>query len=359
MQPFLGQQHLGGVRRVLQDVVVTVAFAAFDLRDLFADGDHRVDETVQFGHAFGFGRLDHQRAGHRKAHRGRMEAVIHQALGDVFGADAAGFLERAHVQDALVRHAAVAARVQDRVVVTQAGGNVVGVQDGDFGGAAQAVRAHQRDVHERDRQDAGRAERSGRDRADLGVAGQLALFVHDARQIGRQVRAHRHGAHAGAAAAVRDAEGLVQVQVGHVRAELAGLGHADHCVHVGAVQVNLAAGLMHQIADFGHGFFEHAVRGRVRDHQRGQLVADLRDLGAQVREVHVAIGVRGHHHHIHAGQLRRGGVGAVRRRRDQADVALVLAVGLVVTANGEQARVFALRARVGLQADVVVAGDFA
>ena len=151
----------------------------------------------------------------------------------------------------------------------------------------------------------------------------------------------------------------MQVQVGHVRAELAGLGHADHGVHVGAVQVHLAARLVHQVADFGDGFLEHAVRGRVRDHQRGQLVADLFDLGAQVREVHVAIGVRRHHHHIHAGELGRGRVGAVGRRRDQADVALVLAVGLVIAANGEQARVFALRARVGLQADVVVAGDLA
>jgi hypothetical protein len=52
-------------------------------------------------------------------------------------------------------------------------------------------------------------------------------------------------------------------------------------------------------------------------------------------------------------------VGAVGRRRDQADVALVLAIGLVVAADRQQAGVFALRARVGLQADVVVAGDLA
>ena len=77
---------------------------------------------------------------------------------------------------------------------------------------------------------------------------------------------------------------------------------------VGAVQVDLAAGLVHQFADLGHGFLEHAMRGRVGDHQRGQLVADLFDLGAQVGQVDVAVGVGGHHHHIHAGQLGRAGL---------------------------------------------------
>ncbi|MNS52116.1 hypothetical protein D3C72_848200 [compost metagenome] len=101
------------------------------------------------------------------------------------------------------------------------------------------------------------------------------------------------------------------------------------------------------------------MRGRVGDHQRGELVAHLFDLGAQVGKIDVAVGIRRHHHHVHAGQLGRRGVGAVGRRRDQADVALMLAVGLVVAANCQQAGVFALRARVGLQADVVVAGDFA
>ena len=43
-------------------------------------------------------------------------------------------------------------------------------------------------------------------------------------QVRRQVLAHRDRADAGPAAAVRDAEGLVQVEVRDVAAELAGLG---------------------------------------------------------------------------------------------------------------------------------------
>ena len=43
---------------------------------------------------FRFGRLDHQRARHRKAHGRRVEAVVDQPLGDVVDGDADGVLER-------------------------------------------------------------------------------------------------------------------------------------------------------------------------------------------------------------------------------------------------------------------------
>jgi hypothetical protein len=61
------------------------------------------------------------------------------------------------------------------------------------------------------------------------------------RQERREVPAHADGAHAGTAAAVRDGEGLVQVQVADVRADVAGAAQADLGVHVGAVHVDLTA----------------------------------------------------------------------------------------------------------------------
>jgi hypothetical protein len=45
-----------------------------------------------------------------------VEAVVHQALGDVDLGDAGGRLDRADVEDALVRDAAVLAGVEHRVV---------------------------------------------------------------------------------------------------------------------------------------------------------------------------------------------------------------------------------------------------
>ena len=66
----------------------------------------------------------------------------------------------------------------------------------------------------------------GVDAGDDGVVGQE----------GGQMRLDADRAHAGAAAAVRDAEGLVQVHVADVGAELGGAGDADQRVEVGAVQ---------------------------------------------------------------------------------------------------------------------------
>src|SRR3546814_7365253 len=52
-------------------------------------------------------------------------------------------------------------------------------------------------------------------------------------------------------------------------------------------------------------------------------------------------------------------IGAVSRGRNQAYIALMLAIGLMVAAYGQQAGELALRARIGLQADRIVAGNFA
>ena len=64
-----------------------------------------------------------------------------------------------------------------------------------------------------------------------------------------------------------------------------------------------------------------------------------------------------HHDHPHAGHHRGRRVGAVRGRRDQDDVAVGVAVGAVVAADGQQPGELALRAGVGLDRDLVVAGD--
>ncbi len=110
-----------------------------------------------------------------------------------------------------------------------------------------------------------------------------------------------------------------------VGAELARPGQADHRVEVRAVDVDLAAGVVHERADLADVVLEHAVGGRVGDHDRGQLVGVLGDLGAQVVEVDLALLAAGSHDHdAHAGHHRARGVGAVRAGRDQADVRAVI-----------------------------------
>ncbi|ENO95722.1 putative metal-dependent RNase [Thauera phenylacetica B4P] len=347
----LAGDRLRGVRGVDERVVPGVELAAGDLGDLLADRDHRVAEAIELGLRLALGRLDHQRAGHREGHRRRMEAEVHQALGHVVDADAGAVLERTQVEDALVRDQAVLAAVEHRVVRLEALGDVVGVEDRRHRGVAQAVTAHQRDVGPGDRQDAGAAPGRGGDCAD-------ALEAHRTvpRQEGREVRLDADRAHARAAAAVRDAEGLVQVQVRDVAAELARAAQADHGVEVGAVDVHLAAVGVHDVGDLAHRGLEHAVGRGVGDHDRGELVGVLRRLGLEVGDVDVAVGVAGDHHHAHAGHVRRGRVGAVRRARDQAHVAVTFAAAGVPGADRQQAGVLALRAGVGLQRHGVVAG---
>ena len=80
-------------------------------------------------------------------------------------------------------------------------------------------------------------------------------------------------------------------------------------------------------------------------------------LRLEVGEVDVAVVVAGDDDDLHAGHLRRRGIGAVRGRRDQADVAMRLAARSRDTRwMIEQARVLALRAGVGLQRHRGVAG---
>jgi hypothetical protein len=85
-------------------------------------------------------------------------------------------------------------------------------------------------------------------------------------QIGHQVFDDADGADAWPAAAVRNAEGLVEIEVAHVAAELAGRGHADERIHVGAVHVHATAVAMHDFAEPLHLRLEHAVRARIGDH---------------------------------------------------------------------------------------------
>ena len=175
-------------------------------------------------------------------------------------------------------------------------------------------------------------------------------------EVRREVLAHPDRADARTAAAVRDAERLVQVEVRDVAAELARLGVAEERVEVRPVDVDLAAVLVHDRAQLGDGVLVGAVGRGVGDHDRGEVVAVLLAPPPQVVEVDRPVVGRLHHDDLHAGHHGGGRVGAVRRRRDQADVASLVAAGAVVAADREQAGELALRPGVGLDRDAVVAG---
>ena len=165
--------------------------------------------------------------------------------------------------------------------------------------------------------------------------------------------------HAGTAAAMRNAEGLVQVEMADIGAVVAGPRQPDLRVQVGAVEIDLSAMAMHDVADLADVLLEHAVGGGIGDHDRGEIARVLRRLGAQIVDVDIAARIAGDHHHFHAGHLRGSRIGAVRRGGDQADVAMRLAARGMIGADRQQTGIFALRAGIRLQRDRVVAGDVA
>src|SRR6478736_5662045 len=87
-----------------------------------------------------------------------------------------------------------------------------------------------------------------------------------AQEIGR-MPAEPHGA-ALTGATVLDAERLVQVEVADVAAELTRPSQTHEGVEVRTVDVDLAARLVHQVADLAHVLLVDAVRGGVGDHDR-------------------------------------------------------------------------------------------
>lgn len=346
----LPDQARGGMRRTAQRVVGDRPDAGADLIDLTTDGDHRLDEIVELREIFTLGGLDHQGARHREAHRRRVETVVGQPLCHIIDGDAGLLGDLAQIENALVGDHAVLAGVEHREVVVQPAGDVVGRRDRRQRRPAQAVGAHHPDVGPGDGQNRGRTVFRRRHRVRTGlqrIAGQIL----------RQMRTHRHRSDARTAAAVRDAEGLVQIQMADVAAEPARPRQAHQRVQVRTVDVDLPARLVHQRAQFGDLVLVHAVRRRIGDHDAGQPVGVIGDLGAQIVQVDVAVVAAGHHLDPQPRHGRRRRVRAVRAGRDQAGVTVSVAAIEVIAANRQQTRVLALAARVGLQAHRVVAGD--
>ena len=185
------------MRSVEQYVVLGIGTAFLHFLYLLPDAVHGSHEVVQLCKAFAFGRLYHQRAMHGEGEGGSVVAIVHQAFGDIVLRNARLGLYIAALQNHLMSHVAVRATVDHTVGVIEAGGQVVGVEDGNFRGACQSFGSHHADIAVGDGQDAGTAPRCGshfvRVVAEKSVSGQKR----------NQMRSHADGAYAGTASAVR------------------------------------------------------------------------------------------------------------------------------------------------------------
>ena len=191
--------------------------AGFDGFHLGVDADQGLAETVELFLGFAFRRLDHHGAGHGPGYGGRVEAIVHKALGHILDGDV---LKLAQVKDALVGDEVAVAAVEDGEVGLQPLGDVVRVENGILGRLSQAGTAHCGDIDPGDRENAGAAPGGGSDSARRVFPAQ----VHDGMtgQELHQVFRHADGAHARTAAAVRDAKRLVQIHVADIGADVPG-----------------------------------------------------------------------------------------------------------------------------------------
>src|SRR5262249_1839323 len=141
-----------------------------------------------------------------------MKTAIDEPLGDVIYGDSCALVERAGIDDALMRHPPVFSRVEQVVGAGQTLGDVVGAQYRNARCLGETGTAHHQAVAPGDRQDRGRAIGSSRDRKV--VAPGLGVT----REKRGKMRLDADWPHAGSAAAMRDAEGLVQIEVAPGRA---------------------------------------------------------------------------------------------------------------------------------------------
>jgi murein tripeptide amidase MpaA len=243
---------------------------------LVGDLAHGGDEEVERFDALRLGRLDHQRFvdDQREVGRRRMHAEVEQALGDVERAHAGRGLLAAGGEHELVHAGSV---VGDDVTVPQVRQQVVRRQHRVLADPAQPLGAVHADVAVGAHVHAEVAEErmylADRALRRLHVVGRritLTLLVDD--RVGqelRQVGAYADRACPRPAAAVWGREGLVQVEVHDVDAEVAGTDDAEDGVEVGAVVVDQPAGIVDDLDDLLDVLVPQAERVRVGDHQRG------------------------------------------------------------------------------------------
>ena len=122
-------------------------------------------------------------------------------------------------------------------------------------------------------------------------------------QVRHEVSDHADRADPWPAAAMGNAEGLMQIEVADITAEVARFGGADQGVHVRAVDVDPAAVLVDDFAELFDFSLKDAVGAWVGDHHCGQLIAELLALLPQFCQIDIALRVAANHHHLHPGHL--------------------------------------------------------
>ena len=135
--------------------------------------------------------------------------------------------------------------------------DVVGREHGDFTRLGQTGCAHHGDVHPGDRQYARAAIRCRRHAADAVRITLAHTNAGEIRQKLSQMRAQQQPAPPGPPPPCGMAKVLCKFRCDTSPPNCPWRAQADHRVHVRAIDVDLTAVLMHDVADFGYAGFTH------------------------------------------------------------------------------------------------------
>ncbi len=141
--------------------------------------------------------------------------------------------------------------------------------------------------------------------------------------------------HARPTTAVGDAEGLVEVKVAYISSDFLRLAQSHLGIQVGAIHVDLAAGVVNQLADRLNIFLKHAISRRVGNHDCLVLkcfeiytcnsVCILGNLVLQVNKVKIPSGIALDNNNFKTAHCRRGRIGAMGGYWNETNVTLTLA----------------------------------
>ncbi len=320
------------------------------------DFSQRSYRFVQSFFGFRFGRLEHQILVHyqREIHCGRMNTEIEHGFCHVHSGHPRFVLERFKRKHKLVHTNSV---VRHGIIFFESRHEIIGVEHRFLRGVSYALRAQSVDVNRRAQRNEEIAVKALylADRQRAVVA--LGLFAeHGCGEEGSQLLFAADGTAARTAAAVRRAEGLVQVEMNYVEAHVSGTHHSHNRVEVCAVVIAQTARLVHYFGDFQNIFVKQAQSVGVCKHKSRRVVADKR---FQSLNVHSALAVAGNGNDFKAAHVRAGGICAVRRVGHKDFFAFEVVSVLVVLFDQHHARKLAVRACRGLKRNGVHARDFA
>ena len=94
--PLVAANDSGGVRSVLEGVVVLVDLATSNVINLTTNLDEGINHSVEHLLILGLGRLNHETLMDREGHGRSMETIIHQTLGNIRFSDAVLYHHNLH-----------------------------------------------------------------------------------------------------------------------------------------------------------------------------------------------------------------------------------------------------------------------